>query len=218
MSKIHVTKGGANHGPFTVEEINAKLKSGEFEATDKSWMDGMEGWVPLSDKAFVEAGVELPAAEPAPPPAESAPPPAEAAPPPAEAAPPPAEPAKKGPSLADKAKAAADQAGSSSSDMISKPDANPVVALVLTAFVFGLGHVIVNGQTNKWVWILVTSMVGSVLCCIPGFVVSILSIFDAYKTAERLKSGETIGQNEYSLPLLYKMCKILDKKATCKNA
>ena len=60
MSKIHVTKGGANHGPFTVEEINAKLKSGEFEATDKSWMDGMEGWVPLSDKAFVEAGVELP--------------------------------------------------------------------------------------------------------------------------------------------------------------
>ena len=79
MSKIHVAKGGANHGPFTVEEINAKLKSGEFEATDKSWMDGMEGWVPLSDKAFVEAGVELPAAEPAPPPAESAPPPAEAA-------------------------------------------------------------------------------------------------------------------------------------------
>ena len=26
MSKIHITKGGANHGPFTVEEINAKLK------------------------------------------------------------------------------------------------------------------------------------------------------------------------------------------------
>ena len=108
MSKIHVTKGGANHGPFTVEEINAKLKSGEFEATDKSWMDGMEGWVPLSDKAFVEAGVELPAAEPAPPPAESAPPPAEAAPPPAEAAPPPVLPSRlrKVSSLADKAKAA----------------------------------------------------------------------------------------------------------------
>ena len=101
--------------------------------------------------------------------------------------------------------------------MISKPDANPVVALVLTAFVFGLGHVIVNGQTNKWVWILVTSMVGSVLCCIPGFVVHtehLRCIQDGRKAQKR----RTIEQNEYSLPLLYKMCKILDKKATCKNA
>ena len=75
MSKIHITKGGANHGPFTVEEINAKLKSGEFEPTDKSWMEGMAGWLPLTDQAFVEAGVVLPVAEAAPPPAEAAPPP-----------------------------------------------------------------------------------------------------------------------------------------------
>ena len=103
MSKIHITKGGANHGPFTVEEINAKLKGGEFEPTDKSWMEGMAGWLPLTDQAFVEAGVVLPAAE-------AAPPPPEAAPPPAEAAPAAVEPAQKGPSLADKAKAAAEKA------------------------------------------------------------------------------------------------------------
>ena len=211
MSKIHVTKGGANHGPFTVEEINAKLKGGEFEPTDKSWMEGMAGWLPLTDEAFVEAGVVLPAAE--------------AAPPPPEAAPAAVEPAEKGPSLADKAKAAAekakaaaDQAGSSDADMISKPDANPVLALVLTWFVFGLGHMIVNGQTNKWIWTLVMTMVGYVLCFIPGFLIGILSIIDAYQTAVRLKNGESIGQNEYSFPLLYKICKILDKKATCKNA
>ena len=166
MSKIHVTKGGANHGPFTVEEINAKLKGGEFEPTDKSWMEGMAGWLPLTDQAFVEAGVVLPAAEAAPPPPEAAPPP-------------PHLPGRSGaccsrassrkdPSLADKAKAAAekakaaaDQAGSSDGDMISKPDANPVLALVLTWFVFGLGHMIVNGQTNKWIWTLVMTMVGS---------------------------------------------------------
>lgn len=211
MSKIHITKGGANHGPFTVEEINAKLKSGEFGPTDKSWMEGMAGWLPLSDQAFVAAGVVLPVAE-------AAPPPAEVAPPPAEAGPPPAEPAQKGPSLADKAKAAADQAGSSGADMISKPDANPVVALILTWFVFGLGHMIVNGQTNKWIWTLVMSVVGSFLCVIPGLLISILSVIDAYQTAVRLKNGETIGQNEYSFPLLYKICKILDKNATCKNA
>ena len=217
MSKIHVTKGGANHGPFTVEEINAKLKDGEFEPTDKSWMDGMEGWVPLSDQAFIEVGVVLPVAEPTPPPAEPAkkgPPPAE----PAKKGPPPAEPAKKGPSLADKAKAATAQAGSSDTDKISKPDANPVLAAVLTWFAFGLGHMFVNGQTNKWIWIMVTSMVGMILCCIPGMVIGILSIIDAYQTAVRLKSGETIGENEYSFPLLYKICKKLDKNATCKNA
>ena len=75
MSKIHVTKGGANHGPFTVEEINAKLKGGEFEPTDKSWMEGMAGWLPLTDQAFVEAGVVLPAAEAAPPPRSGTSPP-----------------------------------------------------------------------------------------------------------------------------------------------
>jgi hypothetical protein len=210
MSKIHITKGGANHGPFTVEEINAKLKSGEFGPTDKSWMEGMAGWLPLSDQAFVAAGVVLPVAE-------AAPPPAEVAPPPAEAGPPPAEPAQKGPSLADKAKVAADQAGSSGADMISKPDANPVVAFILTFFVFGLGHLIVNGQTKKFIWTLVLSIPGLFLCGV-GLLIGILSVIDAYQTAVRLKNGETIGQNEYSFPLFYKICKILDKNATCKNA
>jgi len=36
---------------------------------------------------------------------------------------------------------------------IKRPDANPVLALLLTWFVLGLGHVIVNGQTNKWLMI-----------------------------------------------------------------
>ncbi len=93
-----------------------------------------------------------------------------------------------------------------------------MVALILTWFVFGLGHMIVNGQTNKWIWTLVMTVVGSFLCFIPGFLIGILSVIDAYQTAVRLKNGETIGQNEYSFPLLYKICKILDKNATCKNA
>ena len=77
---------------------------------------------------------------------------------------------------------------------------------------------IINGQTNKWIWILVMTFIGLVLCTIPGIVIGILSVVDAYQTAVRLKSGETIPQNEYSFPLLFKICKILDKKATCKNA
>jgi len=208
MSKIHVTKAGANHGPFTVEELNAKLAAGEFESTDKSWMEGMAGWLPLTDSAFAAVGVVLPAAEAAPPPAA-----APAAPSPAAAPAPAATPVP----AATPAPAAA-PAGSSDSETISKPDANPLLAALLTWFVFGLGHMIINGQTNKWIWTLVMSIIGSFLCLIPGLIISILSIVDAYQTAVRLKSGETIPQNEYSMPLLFKICKILDKKATCKNA
>ena len=217
MSKIHVTKAGANHGPFTVEELNAKLAAGEFESTDKSWMEGMAGWLPLTDSAFAGVGVVIPtAAAAAAPPQAAATPPQAAAPAPAPA--PAANPAKKAPSLAEKAKAAAAQAGSSDSEMISKPDANPILALILTWFVFGLGHMIINGQTNKWIWIMVATFVGMILCFLPGMIISIMSVVDAYQTATRLKNGETIGQNEYSFPLLFKICKILDKKATCKNA
>lgn len=100
---------------------------------------------------------------------------------------------------------------------IKKPGANPIVAALLTWLLFGLGHVIINGQTNKWVMIMVTGIIGSCLC-LPGILVGILSIVDSYQTAARLQKGEAIGENEYSNELLYKICKILDKKATYKKA
>ncbi len=101
---------------------------------------------------------------------------------------------------------------------ISKPGANPIAAALLTWFVLGIGHIVINGQTNKWVWTLVATLIGTCLCVLPGIVINVLSVVDSYQTAERLKNGETIGENEYSMPLLYKVCKILDKNATCKNA
>lgn len=33
--------------------------------------------------------------------------------------------------------------------MISKPDANPIAAALLTWFVVGIGHIVINGQSNK---------------------------------------------------------------------
>ena len=97
---------------------------------------------------------------------------------------------------------------------ISKPDANPIAAAILTWFVFGIGHIVINGQTNKWIWTIVVTFIGSFLCVLPGIVLAILSVVDSYKTAERLKAGESIPENEYSNALLYKVCKIFDKKAT----
>jgi hypothetical protein len=110
------------------------------------------------------------------------------------------------------------QTGNTGQNMFSKPDANPVLALLLTWFIFGSGHAIINGQTRKWAFTLLVTFIGFILCCLPGTFVSILSIIDSYQTAERLKNGESIPQNEYSLPLLYKIVRIIDKSATCSSA
>ena len=101
---------------------------------------------------------------------------------------------------------------------ISKPDANPVVALLLTAFVLGLGHLVVNGQQRKWIYTLVASLVGSCACIVPGLIIAVLSIVDAYQTAQRLQAGETIEENEYTYAPLFKVISYVDKEATCKNA
>jgi len=101
---------------------------------------------------------------------------------------------------------------------ISKPDANPVVAALLTAFVFFLGHLIINGQQRKWLFNLLAYVIGLVLCCVPGLVVFVLSVMDSYKTAQRLAAGEVIGENEYSEPMLFKIVQKLDSTATCSKA
>lgn len=105
-----------------------------------------------------------------------------------------------------------------SQNKIKKPDANPIVALLLTWFVFNLGHLVINGQQRKFIYTLIAIIVGYVLCILPGMVIAILSIIDAYQTAERLQKGEEIGENEYTFPLLFKIMKIVDKEATCAGA
>ena len=101
--------------------------------------------------------------------------------------------------------------------MISKPGANPLLALLISIFVYGAGHVY-NGQTAKWSVISLSIVVGSVLCALPGLFMWVLCIIDSYQTAQRLNSGESIHENEYSLPLLYNIIKVIDKEATCSRA
>jgi hypothetical protein len=100
---------------------------------------------------------------------------------------------------------------------IKSPEANPIVAVLLTWFVFHLGHFVVNKQQRKWLFTLIATIIGSVLCCLPGVVIGILSIVDSYQTATRLKNGEEIGVNEYSNGLLFQIIKLVDKEATFKS-
>jgi hypothetical protein len=97
---------------------------------------------------------------------------------------------------------------------IQKPDANPAVAALVSLF-FDLGHVLSNGQQRKWMFTTIAVHVGFVLCCLPGIVLRILSVIDAYQTAQRLQAGEVLGENEYSYPLLFKVVRMLDATATC---
>ncbi len=101
---------------------------------------------------------------------------------------------------------------------VSKPDANPIAAALLTWFVLGIGHVVINGQSKKWVITLVATIIGSILCVLPGVIIGILSVVDSYQTAVRLQGGEEMPENEYSNEMLYKVCKFIDKSATCKSA
>jgi hypothetical protein len=43
-------------------------------------------------------------------------------------------------------------------------------------------------------------------------------VIDSYQTAERLQKNESIPENEYSQPLLYKIMKLVDNTATCSRA
>ena len=94
---------------------------------------------------------------------------------------------------------------------ISKPDANPVAACILTYF-FMLGHLVINGQQKKFVMTLIAGLIGSICVC-PGIVIVVLSMIDAYKTAVKLKAGKEIDENEYSNALLFKIVKIIHKDA-----
>lgn len=95
---------------------------------------------------------------------------------------------------------------------ISKPDANPVLALILSLF-WGLGHLIVNGQKQKFIMGLVAWLIGSLLCCLPGTIIAILGMVDSYKTAVKLKAGKEIDENEYSFKPYFSIVKILHKDA-----
>lgn len=105
-----------------------------------------------------------------------------------------------------------------SQNTISKPDANPVVAALLTFFIFGIGHLVINGQQRKWLFTLLAVIIGEILCILPGVIIAILSVIDSYQTAERLKAGETIPENEYSNAMLFKVVSMIDKTATCSRA
>jgi hypothetical protein len=49
--QIYIHRGGRQLGPFTEEQVQASLNSGELAADDLAWFEGQETWQPLKDLA-----------------------------------------------------------------------------------------------------------------------------------------------------------------------
>ena len=69
MSNLFLNLNNEQKGPFGVDQVNQMLASGEATVETSAWMEGMEGWEPLSSATFSALGVgaaaEQPSQEPA---------------------------------------------------------------------------------------------------------------------------------------------------------
>ena len=72
--QVHLERSGQQFGPYSIEEINTYLGSGQVLSTDMAWYDGAPGWVPLSQVPGVQVGGSPPAPPVPPPTPDSAPP------------------------------------------------------------------------------------------------------------------------------------------------
>ena len=62
--QVHLERSGQRYGPYSVEEINTYLKSGQVLISDIAWYDGAPDWIPLAEVP----GVQVSETSPAPPP------------------------------------------------------------------------------------------------------------------------------------------------------
>ncbi len=94
-------------------------------------------------------------------------------------------------------------------EMITKPDANPILLAVLNVFLFSCVGYFLMGQQKKAMISAVIMIVVYVLASCTFGVGSILipvwaciTAYDAYLLGQKLASGESIGQNENGLGFL----------------
>jgi hypothetical protein len=89
-------------------------------------------------------------------------------------------------------------------ELITKPDANPVLLAVLNIVIFGLpiGYLMI-GQTKKAIVSFVITLVASVVTCgAGGLLVCLVWAYDVYLLGQKLAAGESIADNENGLDLL----------------
>ena len=61
--QIFINRNNEKHGPYTLEQIQAYLASGQMQGSDPAWYEGSDGWVNLAQVP----GVRVPQGAPPPP-------------------------------------------------------------------------------------------------------------------------------------------------------
>lgn len=71
----------------------------------------------------------------------------------------------------------------------TNPEKSPFIAALCSFIFVGLGQAY-NGYIGRGFVILLGTFIGSLLFVIPGLIVAIYGIYDAYVTAKRMNAGE----------------------------
>jgi tellurite resistance protein TehA-like permease len=87
-------------------------------------------------------------------------------------------------------------------EMITKPDANPVLLAALNWIGFGGVGYFLMGQKKKAIISIVIVLIGSVCLFGLGYIWVFVAAYDAYLLGQKLQRGESIGENENGLPFL----------------
>lgn len=85
-------------------------------------------------------------------------------------------------------------------EMITKPDANPIVLAICNWFIFGFLGYFMMGQKSKATKSVIIAVVLTCFGLSPIWI--IITAVDAYMLGQKLQSGESIGMNENGLDFL----------------
>ena len=68
-------------------------------------------------------------------------------------------------------------------------DKNPIISAVLSFFFPGAGQAY-NGQIGKGIGVFICFIIGYMIFVIPGLIVFIYGVYDAYSSAQKMNKGE----------------------------
>jgi TM2 domain-containing membrane protein YozV len=88
-------------------------------------------------------------------------------------------------------------------EMITKPDANPIVLAVANLFCLGGAGYFLAGQQGKAIAAFIYTMIAwAITFGTLGWILALVFAYDAYLLGQKLASGESIGEKENGLEFL----------------
>lgn len=87
--------------------------------------------------------------------------------------------------------------------MIQKPETNPVLVALLNFFLFGaVGYLVIGQQKKAILSAVITCILAVVTCGTLSWLWPAVVAYDGYLIGQKLQSGQSVGENENSVPFL----------------